>query len=310
MLAYVTGGAGFVGGWLTAHLRQCGDTVVTVDAEVEVTDSAAVRESLASVSPEVVYHLAGFAHVGRSWDDPVSTFTVNALGTLNVLEAAAACRIPPRVLVVSSSEVYGSAGGAPVSEEAPLRPVSPYAASKVAAEYLALQAYLGRSVPVVRVRPFNHVGPGQAPDFVVSALARRIAAAEAAGGGEVAVGNLEARRDFTDVRDVVRAYRLLAERGLPGEAYNVASGRVHRIREVADRLVALATSPVTLVEDPDLVRPVDVPVLAGDASKLVAATGWAPSIGLGQPLADVMEHWRSAAGPGDGAKRPASSEGG
>jgi len=293
MLAYVTGGAGFVGRWLTEHLSGCGDEVVAVDVEVDVTSPAAVRESITSVQPEVVYHLAGLAHVGRSWDNPGPTFNVNAAGTLNVLEGAAACARPPRVILVSSAEVYGTAGSDPVGEDAPLRPVSPYAASKVAAEFLGLQQYLGRSLPVIRARPFNHVGPGQAPDFVVSALAKRIVETEQSGGGKVSVGNLGAERDFTDVRDVVRAYRLLAEHGEPGEAYNIGTGRAVAVRDVANRLAALAKTPVELVTDPDLVRPVDVPVFLGDARKLVAATGWSPSIGLDETLRDVLEFWRA-----------------
>ncbi len=293
MLAYVTGAAGFVGSWLTRHLRSSGDTVVGVDADIDVRDGAAVKESLTSVAPDVVYHLAGLAHVGRSWEDPAPTFLVNALGTLNVLEAAVSCSDPPRVLVVSSAEVYGSAGGVQVTEDAPLRPVSPYASSKVAAEFLALQEHLGRGLAVVRARPFNHVGPGQSAEFVVSALARRIVAAERAGGAGVPVGNLEAERDFTDVRDVVRAYRLLAERGRAGEAYNVASGQATTVRDVADRLAALATCRVELVPDRSLMRPVDVPVFLGDASRLRDETGWAPEIPLEQTLVDVLEYWRS-----------------
>lgn len=294
MLAYVTGGAGFVGKWLAEHLNSSGDEVVSVDAEVDVTDGEAVRASLTAIGPEVVYHLAGLAHVGRSWENPLPTFTVNAVGTLNVLEAAAACARPPRVIVISSAEVYGAGSGEPLDESAPLRPVSPYAASKAAAELVALQEFLGRGLPVITVRPFNHVGPGQAPSFVVPALARRIVAAERAGGGEVPVGNLEAIRDFTDVRDVVRAYRLLAERGRPGEAYNVASGRGLRVREVADRLISLAESEVALVQDEGLYRPVDVPVFVGDAGKLVGATGWSPQVDLGDTLRDVLAYWREA----------------
>ncbi len=292
MLAYITGGAGFVGHWLADHLLDSGDEVVAVDAEVDVTEPAAVRASMTKVSPEVVYHLAGLAHVGRSWEDPALTFKVNALGTLNVLEAAAACLEPPRVVIVSSAEVYGAAGGEPLTESAPLRPVSPYASSKVAAEFLGLQAFLGRGLPVVVVRPFNHVGPGQAPDFVVSALARRLVEAERAGVNKVAVGNLEAVRDFTDVRDVVRAYRLLAVGGEPGEVYNVASGRGLKVGEVAERLIAIAGGPVELVRDESLYRPVDVPIFLGDASKLVAATGWSPAVPLEETLADVISFWR------------------
>lgn len=296
MRAYVTGAAGFVGGFLLEHLRDAGDEVIGVDAEVDVLDGEAVRDSLTAAAPEVVFHLAGLAHVGRSWADPARTLSVNSLGTLSVLEAAAACSSPPRVIVVSSAEVYGAAGRAPVTEEAPLRPVSPYAASKVAAEFLGLQAFLGRGLPVIRVRPFNHVGPGQAPEFVVSALARRIVETEldAAGPrpGQVAVGNLAAERDFTDVRDVVVAYRLLAVHGVPGEVYNVASGTAVTVRSIAERLVALAERPLELVPDPDLMRPADVPVFIGDASKLRAATGWEPVVPIEKTLGDVLADWR------------------
>lgn len=293
MLAYVTGGAGFVGRWLREHLEHCGDEVVLVDREVDVTDGEAVRKSVTSVQPDVVYHLAGLAHVGRSFEDPAATYRVNAIGSLNVLEAAAACAASPRVLLVSSAEVYGSAGGEPVDEEAPLRPTSPYAASKLGAEFIGLQHWLGQGLPVVRVRPFNHVGPGQSADFVVPALAKRIVAAERSGGGTVPIGNLEAKRDFTDVRDVVRAYRLLVERGKEGDVYNMASGRALSIREVASMLVALAETSVELVVDPALVRPVDVPVFVGDARKLVTATGWAPEVPLERTLTDVLAYWRS-----------------
>jgi GDP-4-dehydro-6-deoxy-D-mannose reductase len=296
MLAYVTGGAGFVGKWLTEHLTSCGDEVVSVDADVDVTDASAVRSSVTSVQPEVVYQLAGLAHVGRSWVDPGPTFTVNALGTLNLLEAAAACATPPRVVVVSSAEVYGAAGEDPVGEESPLRPVSPYAASKVAAEFVAVQEFLGRGLPVVRARPFNHVGPGQAPDFVVSGLARRIVEAERSADCAVAVGNLDAVRDFTDVRDVVRAYRLLAHRGLAGEAYNIASGRGTKVSTVAEQLARLANCAIELVRDESLFRPVDVPVFLGDAGKLVAATGWSPERRLDETLLDVLEYWRARSG--------------
>ncbi|MGH9304938.1 MAG: GDP-mannose 4,6-dehydratase, partial [Acidimicrobiales bacterium] len=172
--AYVTGGSGFVGTWLRRHLCESGDEVVGGDLEVDVTDPGAIAASLVGADPDVVYHLAGLAHVGRSWEDPGTTFQVNAVGTLNVLEAASSCARPPRVIVVSSAEVYGRVESASaLTEASELRPISPYAASKVAAEFLGVQAHLGRGLPVIRVRPFNHVGPGQADTFVVSGLARR-----------------------------------------------------------------------------------------------------------------------------------------
>jgi GDP-4-dehydro-6-deoxy-D-mannose reductase len=243
--------------------------------------------------------LAALADVAQSWAEPVRTFEVNALGTLRVLEAARRCARPPVVVVVSSAEVYGrTAGDLPLTEQSELCPVSPYAASKVAAEYLAVQAWLGRGVRTVRVRPFNHVGAGQSADYVVSALARRVARAELAGGGNVPVGNLGASRDFSDVRDVVRAYRLLAaaagsDDSLAGEVYNVATGTATTVEEVARRLCALVETPVELVVDPDLFRPVDVPVLLGDASRLRSVTGWAPQVPFDDTLADLLAYWRT-----------------
>jgi GDP-4-dehydro-6-deoxy-D-mannose reductase len=213
---------------------------------------------------------------------------------MNVLLAAAEAGVQ-RVLAVSSADVYGPVPEAelPITEDRPLRPVSPYGASKASADLIALQAFLGHGLPVVRVRPFNHLGPGQSDHFVAPALASRIARAEQAGEHHITVGNLSARRDFTDVRDVVRAYRLLVERGEPGEVYNVCSGREVAIQEVADRLVARTEGPMTLVPDPDLLRPVDTPRLCGDPSRLRAATGWSPEIPLEVTLADVLDDWRA-----------------
>ena len=170
--------------------------------------------------------------------------------------------------------------------------MTPYAVSKVSAEFLGLQAFLGRGLRVIRARPFNHVGPGQSDDFVVSALARRMVEAELRGSGTVRVGNLAASRDFTDVRDVVRAYRLLALQGVAGEAYNVCSGRAVTIASLAEEMAGLLSYAVTLVEDPSLFRPVDVPVLVGDGSKLVAVTGWHPTVPLRTTLSDVLDYWR------------------
>ena len=206
MRALVTGARGFVGGWLVAHLEDHGDDVVAIDREVDITDGGAVRATFVDAAPDAVYHLAALTHVGRSWDDPAHVLHVNATGTLYVLEAARACASVPRVLLVSSAEVYGVVPEAqlPVAEDAPLAPVTPYAASKVAAEYLGIQQHLAHGLPVIRVRPFNHIGPGQSSGFVVAALAERIAQAVRAGAPSIAVGNLTARRDLTDVRDVVQ----------------------------------------------------------------------------------------------------------
>jgi GDP-4-dehydro-6-deoxy-D-mannose reductase len=286
----VTGAKGFVGIWLTTHLRDCGDEVIGIDREVEITDAAAMAEAVRAASPDVIYHLAARAHVGESWTDPEAVFQVNAVGTLHLLEAARACPRPPRILLISSAEVYGSVveDQLPVTEETRLAPVTPYAASKVAAEYLGVQAHLAHGLAVVRVRPFNHIGPGQSPGFVVPALAARIAEAARAGASEISVGNLSPRRDLTDVRDIVRAYRMVMELGTPGEVYNICSGRDVSIAEVAERLLKLAGAVMTLVPDPELMRPVDVPVVRGDPTKLEKATGWQPEYDLETTLSDVL----------------------
>ncbi|MGH9165480.1 MAG: GDP-mannose 4,6-dehydratase, partial [Acidimicrobiales bacterium] len=247
--------------------------------------------AMTAARPAVVYHLAGLAHVGRSWEEPAEYLRVNAGGTLAVLEAARRCDSAPRVVVVSSAEVYGrvTADQLPLDEDAPVRPVSPYAASKAAAEVVAVQAHLGHGLEVVVARPFNHIGPGQSPTFVVPALAGRILEARRTAAPVLAVGNLSPRRDFTDVRDIVRAYRLLAVAGQAGEVYNVCSGRDVAVEEVLRRLLVLAGLEVAVRPDPDLVRAVDVPVLVGDGSKLRAATGWEPTVALDATLAAVLE---------------------
>jgi len=293
----VTGGRGFAGTHLVRHLVGCGDDVVVTDRATggpDLLDADAWTALVADVRPEAVYHLAAQPSVAASWADPALTLRINAEGTLHVLLACRDAGVR-RVLVVSTSDVYGGAPGSeqPLREDAPLRPVTPYAASKAAAEQLALQAWLGWGLEVVRVRPFNHIGPGQDDRFVAGALAARVAAAEAGDGdGTVPVGNLSARRDFTDVRDVVRAYRAVLDAGEPGEVYHVCSGRAVAIAELAEALAGLAHRPVRLVPDPALLRPVDTPLLVGDASKLTAATGWAPTIALSDTLRDLLADHR------------------
>jgi GDP-4-dehydro-6-deoxy-D-mannose reductase len=301
MKALVTGAAGFVGRHLQAHLTAMGDTVVGVDRHdgPDLLDGPAVEATLADVRPDVVYHLGGWSDVGASWQHPREAFDANAVGTLNLLQACVA-HGAPRVLAVSSADVYGRVRpeDLPIAETAPFQPVTPYAASKIAADQLGLQAWLGYGLEVLRVRAFNHLGPGQAPAFVAPALARRIARNELDGGEVVPVGNLSPRRDITDVRDVVRAYRLLMEHGAAGEAYNVCTGRDLSMAELAERLVALAERPMRLEPDPGLQRRVETPVLRGDPAKLCATTGWEPEIALDRTLADVLAEQRRAAADG------------
>jgi GDP-4-dehydro-6-deoxy-D-mannose reductase len=290
----VTGSKGFVAPWLLAHLEARGDQFIGLDAEVDITDGAALTDAITSAAPEAICHLAAQASVGASWKDQTATYTVNTFGTLNVLEAALACDRPPRVLLISSSEVYGRVrpDELPIGEDHPFAPVSPYAASKAAAELIGLQAWLGRGLEVVRARPFNHTGPGQRPDFVVPALARQVAALAATGGGVLETGNLDVRRDITDVRDVVRAYRDLLSAGAPGQVYNVCRGESVSIEEVARRLLVIAGVDAEIVIDPARARPVDLPDLRGSPARLHAATGWAPEIPLDDTLVSVIEYWQ------------------
>lgn len=300
MRALVTGAGGFVGRHLRTHLEACGDGVVGLgpgeELDVDVLDAGGVVEAMASAEPDVVYHLAARSHVGDSWSDPGRVFRVNAEGTLNVLQAGRTHGVG-RVVVVGSADEYGAVGDAgPLGEDAPLRPLTPYGASKVAADSLALQAFLGWGMATLRIRAFNHTGPGQPDRFLVPALARRVVECERSEADEITVGNLEPVRDFTDVRDVVRAYRLLAERGRPGEAYNVCSGTGVTVREVLEKMLALATRPIGYRIDDELVRPVDVPRLVGDPAKLHADTGWKPEYPLDRTLAEVLDAWRAVGG--------------
>lgn len=299
MKALVTGAAGFVGQHLIRHLESMGDDVIGVDRSggPDLLDANGFRTLLHDTQPEAVYHLGGFSDVGGSWSTPNATFRANAEGSLNVLQACVQARTR-RVLVISSADVYGrvTLGELPLTEDSPLRPVSPYAASKIAADYLALQAWLGYGVEVIRVRAFNHLGTGQTNRFLAPALAERIALNELEGREVVPVGNMTPRRDFTDVRDVARAYRLLVLHGEPGEAYNVCSGKDVAVSEMADRLVDKALRPMRLEEDKGLQREVDVPVLRGDYTKLHKATDWEPEIDLDQTLRDILDEWRGRVG--------------
>ena len=300
MRALITGAGGFVGVHLVRHLEEQGDDVVQLERNVDgidITDADALTDAVVAAKPEAVYHLAGAADVGGSWAEPRSTFLANALGMLNVLEASReACA--ERVLAVTSADVYGrvTQDELPLDEGQPLRPVSPYAASKVAADALAQQAWLGHKLPVVRVRAFNHLGPGQSDRFVAPSVAARIARNERDGGDEVPIGNMTPRRDVTDVRDVVRAYRLLVEAGEAGAVYNVCRGSAVSVEQLAQALIGMARKPMRLVSDPALQRPVDIPVLVGDNSALRRATGWEPTIPLEQTLSDVLADWRARLG--------------
>jgi GDP-4-dehydro-6-deoxy-D-mannose reductase len=284
----VTGAQGFAGGHLLAQLGAQG-----VALEADVTDAESLKEAVAAAAPEGVIHLAAASSVGVSWTDTVEAWRVNALGTVNLLEAVRSYDHDVHVLVVSTGDVYGQADETPTPETAPYRPTSPYAASKAAAE-LAANQFRRAGYDVIVARSFQHEGPGRDERFAVGSWAAQIARAEEAGGGKVRVGDLSPRRDITDVRDVTRAYEALLDRAVPAGIYNVASGSAVSMREVLEILVSLARCPIEVEEDPSRFRATEISVLAGDASKLRAATGWTPTIPLEHTLADTLDAARAA----------------
>jgi GDP-4-dehydro-6-deoxy-D-mannose reductase len=258
---------------------------------VDLLDRDVVREAVARVKPSIVYHCAGAAHVGRAWERAESTFATNVRGTHHLLDALARAGVETRVLVPSSALVYASADRA-LHEDDPLVPTSPYGLSKLAQEMLARHA--GQGVTVLVARAFNHFGPRQDPLFAASGFARRIADIEKGKWApEISVGNLEARRDLTDVRDTVRAYKLMIDKARPGDVFNVCSGVAIPIRELLDRLIARARVPVTIRIDPARYRPNDTPLLLGDPARIGGALGWKPEIDLDRTVEDLLEYWRA-----------------
>jgi GDP-4-dehydro-6-deoxy-D-mannose reductase len=308
----VTGAAGFVGGHLRAFLAREHPEVevagvvrpggrplpgaLTLEADLE--DPAATDALFDRVRPDRIVHLAGQSSVHRSWEDPAATLRANVQGLLNVIEAVRRRGLMPRILVVGSAEEYGQADPRhlPLKEDAPLLPLSPYAVSKVAQGFLALQWFLSHGLPIVRTRTFQHTGPGRGESFAESSFARQIAEIEAGAPPVLSVGNLDSVRDYSDVRDVVRAYWALLERGRPGEVYNVCSGRGVGMREVLDALLAAAGMRVEVRVDTTRLRPTDVPALVGDPSRLIADTGWRPLIPLERSLGDLLDEWRARRG--------------
>jgi GDP-4-dehydro-6-deoxy-D-mannose reductase len=305
----VTGVSGFVGRHLARVLAERGaavhgtgadpgtpriDGVHAYAAGFDVRDAAVVLDRVAAWRPDAIVHLAGQASAGRSFDDPVGTFRVNAAGTWNLLESVRRAAPRARALVVGSADVYGSQPeGSRVGEDAPLRPVSPYGLSKAAADLLAQMA-AEDGLDVVRSRSFAHAGPGQDPRFAVPSWARQIAAIEAgAAEAVIRVGNLEVTRDLCDVRDVARAYVDLLERGVTGRAYNVCRGEGLRMADVLGALVAMARARVRIEVDPSLHRPADLPYLVGDPTAIGRDVGWSARIALDETLRAVLEDARA-----------------
>lgn len=315
MRALITGITGFAGSHLAEHLLALKDVEVfgtirwrsrteNVESirnritlvECDLADASAVDRAIATARPDLIFHLAAQSFVPTSWVAPSETITNNVIGQLNLFEAVRRAGIDPLVQIACSSEEYGLVheDEVPITEDNPLRPQSPYAVSKIAQDFLGYQYFCSYGLRVVRTRTFNHTGPRRGEVFVTSNFAKQVAEIEQGLVEPVLrVGNLEARRDFTDVRDVVKAYWLALERGEPGDVYVIASGRARRISEVVDMLLGMAKVPIRVERDPARMRPSDVPVLLGNSTKFRKKTGWEPVIPFEQTLTDLLEYWRA-----------------
>ena len=264
--------------------------------ECDLRDASSTRDTLERVRPDWIFHLAAQSFVPTSWSAPTESLTTNMLGQLNIFEAVRRIGLQCRIQIACSSEEYGMvyADELPIKETNPLRPLSPYAVSKVAQDLLAYQYWMSWKVDSVRTRGFNHEGPRRGPVFVASDFAKQIADIEKGRKPPVLhVGNLEARRDFTDVRDMVRAYWLALEKCEPGEVYNLCSGKAYSIQQVLDLLLGMTKVKIEVRQDRMRLRPSDVPVLLGDRTKFTQATGWEPVIPFEQTLQDMLDFWRA-----------------
>jgi GDP-4-dehydro-6-deoxy-D-mannose reductase len=311
--AFITGAAGFAGSHLVDYLLGCTDWELdaflwekesrenlAADARVHVFTGDICREdsihqAIAQTRPDYVFHLAAMASVPDAWNNPAQTIVTNMTGQINLLQAIIREGQSPRILIIGSADEYGLVlpEDLPVRETTPMRPNNPYAVSKIAQDMLGYQYFLSHNLPIVRVRPFNHIGPRQRESFAVAAFAKQIAEAEAGlQPARLNVGNLEAQRDFSDVRDIVRGYYLAITLGEPGEVYNMAAERAHSIQEILDQLLSLSFLRFEVEPDPARFRPSDMPVLVGDSGKFRARTGWHVEISLPQSLQDTLDYWR------------------
>lgn len=306
----ITGATGFVGTYLADYLltkNDCkvigtsltGKTSTQENLEIvtlNLLDAESVEKLIVEKKPDEIYHLAALSSPKQSFVNPSETITNNITAEVNILEALRKNNMQStKVLITSSAEIYGlvKQEDLPIDENTPLNPSNPYAVSKIAQDFLGLQYYLSYKLHVIRVRPFNHIGPGQTPQFVVAAFAKRIADIEKGNLNVLTVGSLEAKRDFTDVRDMIVAYDLLMEKGTAGEVYNIGSGVSHKISEILDIMLSLVEKKITVQQDQNLLMTADNPELVCDSSKMKAITGWEPKIPLEQTLKDTLDYWRN-----------------
>lgn len=299
--ALITGSQGFVGHYLRHELENHGYTVTGLDIQAgdgvlvtNLLDQPAVETAISQVQPDVIFHLAGQANVAKSWAIPQKTVEINVIAAINLMEVLYQKKPDCRMVLVGSSDQYGNLGeaGRLVSEEIPINPQTPYAVSKMAQEEMALVYVRAYGLNISMTRSFNHVGAGQGKGFLIPDFASGIVAVERGEQPCLKVGNLTARRDFTHVKDVVRAYRLIAEKGYAGEVYNVGSGVTYSAQEILDKLCALARCPIPVKQAPAKMRPSDTPVICCDHSKLTEHTGWKPEISMDEILSEVINNWR------------------
>ena len=304
MKALITGSEGFVGRYLRGELASAGFEVTGVDLRAaegtlaaDLLDPEAAEAAVRAVTPDVIFHLAGQADVGRSWQVPQLTVQLNEIAALNLLEAMRKHCPGSAAVLVGSSDQYGNLreNGVSVTEETPMRPMNPYAVSKVAQEQLGRAYARAYGLRICMTRSFNHGGAGQRTGFMIPDFARGIVRVERGEEETLSVGNLASRRDFTHVKDIVRAYRLIAEKGRPGEVYNVGSGTTWSAGEVLDRMTAMASCPIPVRQDPARMRPSDTPVICCDHSKLTRDTGWEPVLPLDEILRDTLTYYRGMA---------------
>ena len=307
MKALIIGVAGFVGKYLSDELARAGWEVygtklsheaATPDIPVldlDILDVDAIKDVLKQVNPDHIFHLAAQSSVAVSWKQPALTVDVNIKGALNLLEAVREMDKAPRVLLIGSGDEYGYIlpEELPLSEAGTLRPGNVYACSKIAQGMLGQVYAKAYGLEIIIVRAFNHIGPGQTDTFVVPSFCKQVAEIEATGSvGTMRVGNLDAKRDFTDVRDIVRAYRMLAQKGESGEVYNVGSGKAIAIAEILKMILSQSNATINAEQDPERMRPSDVPIIEPDISKIMACTGWKPEIPMEKTIADILNDWR------------------
>lgn len=313
MKALVTGISGFAGSHLTELLLNKGyevfgtyfdkstfsnlnsfiDRIKLFQCDIRNYDR--LKKIVSEVKPDEIYHLAAITFIPASWENPKLTFDTNLYGTMNLYEAVKNLKINPRILFVGSADEYGIVNeeNLPINEECLLRPINPYSVSKVSADLLSSFYFKHYNLNIIRVRPFNHTGPRQSPEFVCPNFARQIAEIEKGLRKLIMyVGNLETRRDFTDVRDMVRAYRLALKEGKAGEVYNICSGRGYIIQDAIDMLLDMAQVKIEVKQDPARMRSSDVTILIGDNTRFVGQTNWRPQIPFNQTLKEILGYWR------------------